>query len=113
MLRKGIVTRDYASAYPNPIKLQVGDVVSVSYSDLEYPFWVWTTNDSNISGWVPQQILHFIPPNKAICLENYTAHELTVKTGECLYLENTLNGWYWAHKESGETGWIPQEYINI
>ncbi|OTA17426.1 variant SH3 domain protein [Xenorhabdus beddingii] len=113
MLKKGIVTHDYISAYPNPIKLQAGDIVSVSYSDLDYPYWIWTTNALNICGWVPQHILHFIPPDKAICSENYTAHELTVKAGECLYLERTLNGWYWAHKDSGEIGWIPQEYIKL
>ncbi|AYA39540.1 hypothetical protein HZS38_02445 [Xenorhabdus nematophila] len=36
---------------------------------------------------------------------------ITLKTGECLFLEHLLNGWYWAHKNSGETGWIPQECI--
>ncbi|WP_319927360.1 SH3 domain-containing protein [Xenorhabdus littoralis] len=112
-MRKVTVIHDYISAYPNPIKLQAGDIVSISHSDIEYPCWVWTTNILNVSGWVPQQILQFTDPDKAICNENYTAHELTVKVGENLYLENSLNGWYWAHKESGEAGWIPQEYIRF
>ncbi|WP_038243636.1 SH3 domain-containing protein [Xenorhabdus bovienii] len=111
MLKKGIVTCNYFSAFPNPIRLQAGDIVSISHSDIEYPYWIWTTNASNISGWVPQQILSFTHANKAICNENYIAHELTVKVGECLYLEKSLNGWFLAHKKSGETGWIPQEYV--
>ncbi|CAM3845999.1 SH3 domain-containing protein [Xenorhabdus thuongxuanensis] len=111
-MKKGTVIHDYVSAYPNPIKLQAGDIVSISHSDIEYPYWIWTTNSLNISGWVPQQILDLIYPDKAICKENYTAYELTVKAGEYLYLDRVLNGWYWAHKESGEAGWLPLEYIN-
>ncbi|AOM39180.1 SH3 domain-containing protein [Xenorhabdus hominickii] len=113
MQREVIVAYDYISAYPNPIKLQAGDIVSTSHSDIEYPYWVWTTNSSDVSGWVPQQILHFIAPDTAICNENYIAHELTVKSGEYLYLERLLNGWYWGYKKSGEAGWIPQEYIKF
>ncbi|PHM46308.1 variant SH3 domain protein [Xenorhabdus mauleonii] len=112
-MRKGTVIRDYVRAYPNPITLKTGEKVAISHCDIEYPGWIWTTNQLNISGWVPQQILHITQPNQAICNENYTAHELTVKTGEHLYLERVLNGWYWAHKISGETGWIPQEYIKF
>ncbi|KLU15469.1 MULTISPECIES: SH3 domain-containing protein [Xenorhabdus] len=111
-MRKGIVIHDYVSAYPNPIKLQAGDIVSISHSDIEYPYWIWTTNSLNVSGWVPQQILDLIYPDNAICKEDYTAHELTVKAGEYLYLDRVLNGWYWAYKDSGEAGWMPQEYID-
>ncbi|MCC8367941.1 ligand-binding protein SH3 [Xenorhabdus sp. PB61.4] len=111
MFGKGTVIKNYTSTYPTPIRLQSGDIVSVSHCDIEYPYWVWTTDKSEISGWVPQQILRFTQVNQAICMENYIAHELTVKAGELLYLENLLNGWFWAHKECGETGWIPQDYI--
>ncbi|MBD2811067.1 ligand-binding protein SH3 [Xenorhabdus sp. Vera] len=113
MLRKGTVIHDHVSEYPNPIKLKTGEIVLISYSDIEYPHWIWTTNTLNISGWVPQQILRFISINKAVCNENYTSHELTVKVGECLFLERLLNGWYWAHKNSGEIGWVPQGCLTI
>ncbi|CDL86365.1 SH3 domain-containing protein [Xenorhabdus cabanillasii] len=113
MFGKGIVIKDYVSAYPNPIRLQAGDVVVISHSDIEYPYWVWVTDTSEISGWVPRQILCFIQANQAICTENYIAHELTVKIGECLYLEKLLNGWFLAHKRCGETGWIPQSCVEL
>ncbi|CDL83922.1 SH3 domain-containing protein [Xenorhabdus szentirmaii] len=111
MLKKSTVIRDHVSTFSHPIVLKAGDIVSVSHSDIKYPCWVWVINALQINGWVPQQILHFIFPDKAICAEDYTSHELTVSSGECLYLERLLNGWYWAHKKSGETGWIPKENV--
>ncbi|MCN2053317.1 SH3 domain-containing protein [Escherichia coli] len=25
----------------------------------------------------------------------------------------SLNGWYWALRHSGESGWVPEECVNI
>ena len=110
---KGVVTNDYICAYPVPIELKVGEDVLVSHCDLEWQGWIWVTGASGISGWVPQQILSFIDEIHAKSLENYIARELSVVKGDSLHVEQLLNGWYWVRNIADQTGWVPQENIEL
>lgn len=63
--------------------------------------------------WGPQQIYPPLSSNEVMCLENYTAHELSVSCNEKITVIKSLNSWYWALKHTGEFGWVPEECVNI
>lgn len=108
-----IATRDYTSAFPNPISVKENDSAVVSHCDLEWKGWVWITLPSGKTGWAPQQILSPISSNEVICLQSYTAQELSVCINDHLIVVNSLNGWYYAEKNTGEIGWVPHECVRI
>ncbi|EBS7633724.1 ligand-binding protein SH3 [Salmonella enterica] len=108
---RAIVIQEYISAYLDPITLNKNEVVTVSHCDLEWQGWVWVFTASGQAGWAPQQLFTFQPPNKALCRDNYTARELSVSLNEILILKKSLNGWFWAKKTSGESGWVPEACI--
>lgn len=112
-MKNAVVTKNYTSAFPDPITLTKNDIAVISHCDLEYPGWVWITHSSGKSGWAPQQIFSTLSSNEVICLEDYTAHELSVSYNEKITVMTSLNGWYWAHKLSGESGWVPEECVNL
>lgn len=113
MNRRAIVIKEYRSSYPNPISLTKDDIAVISHCDLEWRGWVWIQLASGNAGWAPQQIFSPVSSDHVICMENYTAHELSVITNEILMVERSLNGWFWAIKGCGEAGWVPQEYVEL
>ena len=60
-----------------------------------------------------EQILSFIDEIHAKSLENYIARELSVVKGDSLHVEQLLNGWYWVRNVTDQTGWVPQENIEL
>lgn len=108
-----VVIREYTSAFPDPISIKKASAVVISHSDLEYRGWVWVTLPSGKAGWAPQQIFTPISTYEVICLEDYTAHELSVSSSERITVIKSLNGWFWALKNSGESGWVPEECVSI
>ncbi|RCX06271.1 MULTISPECIES: SH3 domain-containing protein [Kosakonia] len=107
------VIRDYTSAYPDPIAVGKGERVLISHCDLQWRGWVWVTLASGKSGWAPQQLFAPLSAYEGTALDDYCAHELTVRVGETLTLIKALNGWYFARKTDGEQGWVPQEHIRL
>jgi hypothetical protein len=108
-----VVIRNYTSAFPDPISIKKSSTAVISHCDLEYRGWVWITLLSGKAGWAPQQIFAPLSANEVICLEDYTAHELSVRSGEKITVIKSLNGWYWALRNSGEYGWVPEECVSI
>ncbi|MEG3133071.1 SH3 domain-containing protein [Rouxiella sp. T17] len=113
MKNAAVVIRNYTSAFPDPILITKNDTAVISHCDLEYPGWVWITLPSGKAGWAPQQIFSPLSSNEVMCLENYTAHELSVSCNEKITVIKSLNSWYWALKHTGESGWVPEECVNL
>lgn len=107
----GMVIRDYTSAFAEPLLIKKNTTAVISHCDLQYPGWVWIIPDAGAAGWGPQQF--FLPrsENEVICLEDYTAHELSVFSGESIAVIKSLNGWYWVTNTAGESGWVPGDCI--
>nr|WP_159465746.1 SH3 domain-containing protein [Scandinavium goeteborgense] len=108
-----LVIKEHISSYPDPVLIKKDETAIISHCDLEWRGWVWIILPGGKAGWAPQQIFCPFSSNEVICLEDYTAHELTVSPDEKLELIRSINGWYWAKKNSGEFGWIPQECISL
>lgn len=113
MRRVAVVHQAYRSAYPDPIALRKGERVMIGHCDLQWRGWVWVTLSSGKSGWAPQQLFSPVNTCEGVAVDDYCAHELTVQAGEILTLMHALNGWYYAQKQDGETGWIPQECVTL
>jgi len=111
VLPQAKVTRNYTSAYPDPIAVGKGERVLISHCDLQWRGWVWVTLASGKSGWAPQQLFAPLSAYEGSALDDYCAHELTVYAGDSLTLIHAFNGWYYAQKADGEKGWLPQECV--
>lgn len=116
-----IVVESWRSDYPNPVILKQGQKVVVDNTekvdDPEWEGWVWCVTEDN-AGWVPFQILDIDDQNQsdkpeATVLEDYSAEELNVETGEFVKGERTLNGWLWCVNENDNCGWLPLRNIEI
>lgn len=103
---------DYITDVVIPMNLKVGDIVKLGEEAKEdkWKGWIYATKDS-IEGYVPMQIIELLADkNYGKIKEDYTAKEISVKTGDDIIKIKCLNGWAWVRKES-EEGWIPEEVI--
>lgn len=116
-MRKWIVIEKWNESCENPIILKKGDRVSLDWlvqeADAEWANWVWCTSTTQMTGWVPIQILKVLTNNagntqEAIVTEDYSAYELSVERGDILLGDRILNGWLWCRKKNLEQeGWVP------
>ncbi|EPY7709410.1 SH3 domain-containing protein [Bacillus pacificus] len=112
---KYIVIKSYVSNYPDPIRLEEGDVVKMieSYDGPEnWENWMFCHEEKyDRKGWVPEQIIMKNTTDVGIITKQYTAKELNVSIGERLIGLEELNGWVWCEKTGGEDGWVPKENL--
>lgn len=104
------VIKDHESSFPDPLILKKGDKLDIENKECEWPGWIWVTNESKRSGWVPKSYLK-IHRNRAVMLKDYDATELTVSVGEEFRIELEESGWIWVSSEKGKSGWIPLENV--
>jgi hypothetical protein len=108
------VIQPRASDYPDPLILYAGESITAG-ALCTIPGWEdWRMcQKGGKNGWVPRQILQISAPGRALVLEDYSAHELTVQAGDVLNGERVLNGWVWGRLERNpaEPGWTPLEVL--
>ena len=116
------ILQSYITQYPDPIILKVGQEVILGEEKQEEKWkgWIFATSFSHAGepaqeqkGWVPLQILHVSADRKSgTVLENYSAKELDVETGDSVQKLGALNGWTWCKNlRTNDEGWIPNEVI--
>lgn len=107
------VTESYSIAYPNPIKLEAGDLVQIEKwepKDSEWAGWAFCVDRRGIKGWVSEKYLH-VEGNSAKALRSYDATELSVQAGERVKIHFEEFGWAWVENAKGAQGWIPLRNI--
>ncbi|MTI49881.1 MAG: ligand-binding protein SH3 [Firmicutes bacterium] len=106
-----LVIKEHKSNYPKPITLEKGERILIGEKyegEKEWVNWRYCYKlDKSQEGWVPEQLIN-ISNQYGILKENYTAKELTIKTGEKVKGITELNGWIWCKDENGREGWIPK-----
>ncbi|MBN1659203.1 MAG: hypothetical protein JXA93_12415 [Anaerolineae bacterium] len=105
------VLSDYQTPYPDPIVLHADDQVAVEERESEWPGWIWCSAPTGKSGWVPERYLERCG-NRASVLRDYDATELTVHAGEAVTATTHEAGWRWCTNAHGESGWVPDEYLD-
>jgi len=105
------VFKDYEASDPNPLVIKAGEKLWVGDTDTTWPAFVRCRNAAANEGWVPDIYLNS-DGNDGVALVDYSAVELTVSSGEIIFLEEEVGGWYWARTETGARGWIPAEHVS-
>ena len=111
-----IVIQEYENSNPDPIQLNIGDVVTLgekSSDDGAWANWIYcVSHKTGKSGWTPVQALQ-INESVGIATKDYHAKELTVSIGDIMIGDYELNGWIWCLREKdGESGWVPKDCLN-
>ena len=124
--RTGTVIRDHEAAYPEPLIVKTGEVLTITTRQSEWPGWRWCVNTAGRGGWVPQAWIERDGKGNGDgdgkgdgkgdgdvgrMLRDYDATELTARVGERLTIELAESGWLWCINEPGEHGWIPQQCV--
>ena len=63
------------------------------------------------SGWLPESVLLYVGPGVAVVRGDHGAAVLPIAVGEALTLHAEWNGWYWATRADGESGWVLAAYV--
>lgn len=106
---KVTVTQAHVSNYPNPIRFNQGDPLTLGVLDTEYPGWIRTRTKDGNEGWAPVQYIDRDESDQTLGTANtdYSAFELNTRQGETLTVLSELNDWYRVTNEAGTEGWVP------
>ena len=92
--------------YPDPLRVAAGERVNVGREDAEFPGWKWCKTSDGREGWVPAELLSN-EGAEATVLQDYSARELAVRSGEEVVIEESRHDWFLVRNGRGERGWIP------
>lgn len=109
MIKTATVTTAHKATYAEPIRLKEGEYVSIGPEDIDYPGWIWCTDNFGTSGWVPKAVLDIADgAAHASARKAYDAIELTVTVGDQLTLMEEESEWVWCETADGRQGWVPK-----
>ena len=102
---------DYQAPFPDPIKANQGDMVTLDLrKKTSIPGWIWCSDETGRSGWVPETCLEIQgTTGKMIC--DYDAIELTVGVGEILTVHREESEFYWVTNRNRGQGWVPVSHV--
>jgi hypothetical protein len=90
----------------DPIRLRAGEELAATGREGEYPGWLWGTNHSGRSGWVPVAYLEHRGAT-SVARRDYDAVELAVEAGDELIVTLQESDWLWCTNRRGASGWVP------
>ena len=107
--------KDWTQSYDPALKVARGDRLLVVTEDTtKWAGWVWCTDVSNLSGWLPVQVFDTLKVGKFnTAINSFDTIELTVSIGEMLIVSNKLNGWTWCRNGCGKEGWVPDNCLEL
>jgi uncharacterized protein YgiM (DUF1202 family) len=107
------VIKAHTAVYPDPITMQVGDIIDVSDKEDDWQgwTWVWCTNQGGKSGWVPKG---YVIQDEGVwrARYDYSAMELSVEIGERVEVLQRESGWVECTNDRGARGWVPAENVD-
>jgi len=108
------VIERYEIAYPDPIKLKTGDLVTIEKweeASSEWAGWAFCVDQRGIKGWVSETYLR-VNGNSAVAVRDYDATELGVQSGEAVKILMEEFGWAWVENSEGGHGWVPLKNLS-
>lgn len=106
------VIEDYRSPYTDPWIMTKDEILSIGEKESEWPGWIWCTNNSGESRWVPESYLE-ISGKIGKANQDYNAIELSIKVGELLIIEEDEAEWFWVTNQKGKSGWVPIKNVKM
>lgn len=104
------VTSAYQAAYPDPLVIKTGERLQIGDRATDWPGWLWCTNESGKSGWVPEAYIEQ-HNRRGLARRDYDATELSAEVGEELVVGFEESGWLWCTNQAGQSGWIPADHV--
>jgi uncharacterized protein YgiM (DUF1202 family) len=101
----------YRCSYPDPLRLEPGDAVTIGDRQSDSPGWIWCTDQRGKSGWIPQAYVRR-EGDKGRLVVSYDATELSADQGEVVEVLKEESGWAWCRKQNGRHGWLPVESLD-
>jgi uncharacterized protein YgiM (DUF1202 family) len=112
LMRKARVVQGHRSNYPEPLKLKVGEVLTLEDREAEYSGWLWCIDSSGKSGWVPENYVEVLGPSIKM-KRDYDATELSIKEGAEVTVYCEESGWVWCKTGDGKHGWLPLKNVEL
>ena len=105
------VIESYESPFPDPLEAKAGARLGFERKETEWEGWLWCTDSSGKTGWVPETWLT-LEEEFCILQRDYVARELSVAAGELISADFVESGWVFGSTASGEQGWIPLNHLS-
>ncbi|OLS62348.1 SH3 domain-containing protein [Pseudomonas putida] len=122
-----LVIEPHRSEFPEPISFVKHTPLAVGEryeGDEGWDNWYFCDVPGQQGGWVPGQVIRILAAGQGVALEDYTARELDVDSGQRVFGARQMNGWVWcsyvepegliagnagSHKVGTElkSGWVP------
>ena len=104
---RATVFRDHVPPDRPPIRISVGEVVTLGARDTQWPAFVFVTTADG-EGWVPARHIA-ADDGRGTITAAYDTSELAVVAGEQVAVieKDTESGWWWCRNNGGSEGWIP------
>ena len=98
------VLRDHAASYADPIEVRAGDPLALSGREEVWDggCWLWAAGPDGREGWVPDDL-----PVEGVAARDYSARELTCRTGDLVKALEASRGWVRCRAAYGAEGWVP------
>ncbi|QIG51450.1 hypothetical protein G5V57_29280 [Nordella sp. HKS 07] len=107
------MAHDYQRPYADPVKGRAGDLLAPDYlQETDLFGWIWCRNEAGQEGWAPRNWLEPAGNNLRL-IRDFDAIELTVAQGESVALHFSESGFCWVTGASGETGWVPDAFLEL
>ena len=105
------VAKSYETPFPDRWIAKAGARLRFERQESEWEGWLWCTDSSGKSAWVPESWLSL---DEGICVlrQDYNARELSVAEGELITAHFAESGWAFGTKEDGEQGWVPLNHLS-
>jgi hypothetical protein len=109
----GRVVRVPANSQPEPLAVRPAEELTAVAYDERWPGYVLCGSLNGQNGWVPESVLAYIGPGMAIVRAEHSAAVLAIGVGDVLNLHTAVNGWYWATRADGQSGWVLAENVKV
>jgi len=94
--------------------MKAGEILQGELRVTEWSGWLWCTNTSGTSAWVPEAYLSKLPESgKYKAIRNYNSLELSVEIGQEVTILLEEASWGWVRTNDDIEGWIPLDSLDI
>ncbi len=106
------VVEDWQASYPDPIRLQAGEALTLTGRQERWDghLWLWARSAGGREGWVPDRLVRRTAAG-CTATQDYSAAELTCRSGQRLTGETETHGWVFCRAADGAAGWVPRRNL--
>ena len=103
---KFIANADYEERNTRALYLSAGQEVTSGPADTTWPGWIWASDSSERSGYVPAEILEPLGEDRWAAMEEFDPTVLKLRRGDEVTSLKQIHGWHWCRNGQGDEGWV-------